>query len=380
MSLFYIESNMVCLVFFLLLLIRSLKGVDRQEKRRVFDVVIVCHIFYFLSDILWAIFMSNIIDASPFIIALLNILNHIIIGALACFWFIYIEIDQGAQYINQSNRRYWVIMPVFLSTFFMIGIFLWDYSLFMNPDNSTTGFYNFVFLFVPVSYVICASIRSTYRAFLKGNYVNRYQYLIYAAYPLMVALLGACQMVWLRIPIFCFGCTITMFYIYLISMDTLVSMDPLTGLNNRAQLKRYISSEASDKQDYYILMLDLNNFKHINDKFGHVEGDEAIKLAAQAIKRACTDDTLRPFAARYGGDEFIVIVKTGDEQQALEFKSKIVWFMNTLNQKASSPYEVSTSIGYAKYNGDVASFESALSEADKKLYAEKAEFKKTAAK
>lgn len=158
-------------------------------------------------------------------------------------------------------------------------------------------------------------------------------------------------------------------------MDTLVSMDPLTGLNNRAQLKRYVSSEASDKQEYYILMLDLNNFKHINDKFGHVEGDEAIKLAAQAIKRACMDDSLRPFAARYGGDEFIVIVKTGDEDKAMEFKSKILWFLNTLNQKANSPYEVSTCIGYAKYNGDVATFESALSEADQKLYDEKAEFK-----
>ena len=159
-------------------------------------------------------------------------------------------------------------------------------------------------------------------------------------------------------------------------MDTLVSMDPLTGLNNRAQLKRYISTEASDRQDYYILMLDLNNFKYINDKFGHVEGDEAIKMAAQAIKRACTDDTLRPFAARYGGDEFIVIVKTGDKEKALEFKSKILWFLNTLNQKANSPYEVTTSIGCAKYNGDVSSFEKALSEADHNLYDEKAEFKK----
>ncbi len=375
MSLFYIESNMVCLVFFLLLLIRSLKGVDRQEKRRVFDVVIVCHVFYFISDILWAIFISGIVEGSPFIIILLNILNHIILGALACFWFIYIEIEQGAQYINQSSKRYWVIVPVFISTFIMIGIYLFKHELFMNPDRSATGFYNFVFLAVPVSYVLLASFRSTYRAFLKGNYANRYLYLIYAAYPLMVAMLGACQMIWLKIPIFCFGCTITMFYIYLISMDTLVSMDPLTGLNNRAQLKRYVSSEASDRQDYYILMLDLNNFKYINDKFGHVEGDAAIKMAAQAIKRACTDDTLRPFAARYGGDEFIVIVKTGDEEKALEFKSKILWFLSTLNQKANSPYEVTTAIGYAKYNGDVSTFEKALSEADHKLYDEKAEIK-----
>ena len=101
----------------------------------------------------------------------------------------------------------------------------------------------------------------------------------------------------------------------------------------------------------------------------------ALIFVSDALRKACDQIRASVFLGRYGGDEFIVIVKTGDEEKAMEFKSKILWFLNTLNQKANSPYEVSTCIGYAKYNGDVATFESALSEADQKLYDEKAEFK-----
>ena len=375
MSLFYIESNMVCLVFFLLLFIRSLKGVDRQDKQRVFDVIIVCHIFYFTSDIIWAFFVSDIIETPIFLMILLNILNHMILGALACFWFIYIEIDQGARYINMSSRRYWVIIPVFVSSFIMMGLYIFKTRLLLNEDGSNTGLYNFLFLFVPVSYVICASARSVIRACRKEHYADRYLFLVHAAYPPIVALMGIFQMIFLAVPIFCFGCTITMFYVYLISMDSLVSMDPLTGLNNRAQLKRYVASEASDNQSYYVLMLDLNNFKYINDKFGHVEGDTAIKRAASALKRACSDDELRPFAARYGGDEFIVIVRTNDEQKVKEFKSRILWFLDNLNRKAEAPYEISTSIGYAEYDGNTSHFEDAVSRADKNLYSEKQSLK-----
>lgn len=370
-SFFYIESNIVCLVFFLLLLIRSIRGVDRQEKQRVFEVIEICHIFYFIDDIIWAMLLSGIMEPSRSLIIIINIMSHLIICLLSCFWFIYIELILNTKYVVIRSKRNLVIVPAILSTLLLTLIYLAKSDLFMNEDYSATAFYDIFFLFVPLTYILSASVRATAGACLKSRYAIRYQLIVYAAYPFAVAILGVFQMIWLTLPIFCFGCTITMFYVYLISLDDLVSQDPLTGLNNRAQLRRYIATQADDNKTHYILMTDLDNFKYINDKYGHVEGDKAIQRTASALSIACADCEQKTFIARYGGDEFIIIIKTDNEEDAKLLKDKIKKAMRRVNIKNNITYPMTASIGYAKYSGNSEDFQNALSSADEALYDEK---------
>ena len=119
-------------------------------------------------------------------------------------------------------------------------------------------------------------------------------------------------------------------------------------------------------------MIDLNKFKQINDQFGHVEGDRALIRTADALKLACADNTKKTFIARYGGDEFIVIVKTDDESLVRELCGRIKDTLLKLNDEARAEYELSASIGYASYRGDVRKFQEALGLADEALYKEKA--------
>ena len=167
-----------------------------------------------------------------------------------------------------------------------------------------------------------------------------------------------------------------MLYIYIISLNDQVSIDELTKLNNRTQLKKYIVSEYSkqggDKIVHYILMIDLNKFKHINDEYGHLEGDKALKRTADALKLSCADNPMKTFIARYGGDEFIVVAKTENEELVKELKKVIKDTLVRLNIESGAEYELSASIGYASYCGDVSDFQAALSKADEALYEEKA--------
>ena len=63
-------------------------------------------------------------------------------------------------------------------------------------------------------------------------------------------------------------------------------------------------------------MIDLNKFKQINDQYGHVEGDMALRRTADALKMACGDNTLKTFIARYGGDEFMKRARNTNLRQA----------------------------------------------------------------
>ena len=374
-SFFYIESNAVCLVFFLLLLIRSIRGVDRQEKQRVFEAIVICHIFYFVDDIIWAMLLSGIIEPSQPMVIITCIMSHLIVSLLSCFWFIYVELMLHTKFVTSRKKRGYTLIPVIASTFIMTMLFFFESKHLINDDYSNTTLYDILFLIVPVTYIISASFRALVGACHKSKYAIRYQLIVFAAYPIAVAVLGIFQMIWLTIPIFCFGCTITMFYVHLMSLDNLVSQDPLTKLNNRAQLRRYIATEADDNKSYFIMMIDLNSFKQINDKYGHVEGDFAIRRTASALSLACHDCPLKSFVARYGGDEFIIVVKTDNEEDIIELKARINKCMRRANIKAETEYPLTASIGYARYDGNTANFQNALADADAELYKEKQRIK-----
>jgi GGDEF domain-containing protein len=103
----------------------------------------------------------------------------------------------------------------------------------------------------------------------------------------MVIVGGIIQMLFFPyIPIFCFTCLIVMLIFYIQSIELRISLDSLTNLNNRGQLNRYISQSSSLHQDgrlTIVIMIDIDNFKEINDIYGHAEGDNALIIVSESI-------------------------------------------------------------------------------------------------
>ncbi len=374
-ALFYVEANIVCIILFLIMLLRSIKGIDRQMKQNIFNKVMVYHVLYFISDIIWELVATGFIVKNRWTVTIPNLSNAILLFCLTYYWFYYIEVSQGAKYIlNKRNITLTLaggIIPIDISIF----LFLFFPQLMINPDYTTTIVYQSLFVVAPIFYTMLAAAQSLHRAFKKENYVFFSHFLMCGFYPIMLVVFGVCQILFLKAPIFCFGTTTLMVYVYIASLDNLVSIDPLTGLNNRAQLKRYVAQEsAKGTQDnqHFIIMLDLNRFKAINDNYGHYEGDKAIIKAAEAIKTACGSlSDLRPFISRYGGDEFMVIIRTDDVKDVEHIESRIKEALEEENMRSKTPYQLSASIGHAPYNGDVAEFVEALNKADEALYKDK---------
>lgn len=374
---FYIESNIVCIIIFAMMLLREMGSVGRQTKQMIFFNIAISHMLYFVSDMAWVLVLSGNIPHTALSASIVNISNAILLSLITGFWFVYVELSQGEAYIGEFKNRVLVMIPAGVETVAQLILFIFFQNIVVDENNEMTLIYYIVFLIVPAMYIVVSAVRAFSRGMRKENFAVRRQYLVCAIYPVIITIFGIIQVLWLAAPLFCFGCAIMMLYAYIINLNDQVSIDELTRLNNRTQLKKYVASESqkqgSDKTSRFVLMIDLNKFKQINDQYGHVEGDKALKRTADALKAACGNNPLRTFIARFGGDEFIIIAKTDNEDLVKELSSSIKETLIRMNEEAGAKYELTCCVGYCQYFGDVAAFQAAMAKADEALYKEKAE-------
>jgi diguanylate cyclase (GGDEF)-like protein len=88
-------------------------------------------------------------------------------------------------------------------------------------------------------------------------------------------------------------------------VELLATLDPLTGVANRRDLDRELAARIDARQEFCILLFDLNGFKEINDRFGHLYGDQVLK---QLAARLSSQVRARDYVCRWGGDEFVAIL------------------------------------------------------------------------
>lgn len=148
-------------------------------------------------------------------------------------------------------------------------------------------------------------------------------------------------------------------------------LDDLTGLNNRRMLEKTLMKriQKSYTQDvnFYIISLDMDGLKMINDTYGHAEGDIAICKLADILKEISCEDIA---VARVGGDEFIICVDTAEESMILGLIDTINEKIMEYNRDSGKPYQLSASIGYSfYYRGEELS--ECMKRADQRMYSEK---------
>jgi diguanylate cyclase len=145
--------------------------------------------------------------------------------------------------------------------------------------------------------------------------------------------------------------------------------DPLTGVANYRHLVNVLESEIRRSQrtlrPFAMLFLDVDRLKKINDRHGHLVGSRVLCRVAEVLRRSCrTTDTV----ARYGGDEFALVLPETDEAAARQVADRIP---ERLAADGGNP-PVSVSVGVSAYPRDGTTAEMLLGRADHLLYASKA--------
>ena len=163
-------------------------------------------------------------------------------------------------------------------------------------------------------------------------------------------------------------------------LEKLYIHDYLTGLYNRRGFYRAFRNETAAQHDAdlcaFVISVDLDGLKQINDSFGHQEGDSAICTVAKALAACCGAHEI---CARFGGDEFAVggfVPKSLTEIRAEQFRHRLTEYLEQYNRSSGKPYQVAASIGFHAEPADPAPDPDALFRiADDRMYADKAERK-----
>ena len=149
--------------------------------------------------------------------------------------------------------------------------------------------------------------------------------------------------------------------------------DGLTGLYNRTETEHSIKNalEEQTSNSVSLIMLDLDNFKKVNDSYGHAEGDVVIITLADVLRKIL-GDVKSSCSGRWGGEEFMVLLQNEDVNEAVALAEKIRTEFSSISYKTAPAQTVSIGVTQAKANED---FDIVCNRVDKALYTAKADGK-----
>ena len=156
-------------------------------------------------------------------------------------------------------------------------------------------------------------------------------------------------------------------------LNRLSITDGLTGINNRRgfldNVQSHVNSSYNDGKPAMLLFADMDNLKQVNDRFGHKNGDYAIKSIAHILQESFHEDDV---IGRIGGDEFVGFCFLEDPHTPDDLCSKIKELSTQLNETNGKPYFVDISLGVSTFQcSPTLNIEDVLHQADKSLYKHK---------
>ena len=373
----YVATYVFIAMFCVVILSRINTDIGRQLEVRYFRFLMVALLLYCIFESLWAIGnFGNSVFLNSINIPL-SVINHILVGSFCYFWFCYME-----SYLQSSllNKRHWALIagiPFFISAILTIST-LWNGLVFYTNELGTAerGPLYLVTIMVPYAYAGIATIRAIIGAIQTNDSQRRTELITMAAFVIPPAVVGVVDTIVPMMPIVAPAFFFSFLIVFTMLQESQISTDSLTRLNNRRRADRHMDEMrrlASRKDPYVFFLVDCNGFKEINDTYGHLEGDQALCIVANALRDACRNSTA--FIGRWGGDEFVVMARESEITSPEAFIDLAKDCLLYESYQRNIPYKLTISIGWTYCTGATESRRKILEAADTSLYEEKAKLR-----
>lgn len=346
-------------------------GIDMSQQQKLFINFLVTCILMYITDLLWILSDMGVYHAPLSVTYIVNAAYFMSAGLLGYFWFLYAEQYLGIPIL--TNKKYLILgmIPILVLLVLVVGTY-WTGWIFYFDENGgyQRGVLYMIQPLIFYGYIIYTTVRTCILAMKKENYARRGEYFTLISFLFYPFIAGTIQLAIPGLPLFCAGMTLASLKVYLGVQEQQISLDPLTRLNNRKQLNFYLTGkmkhwENSEKK-LYLLMIDANGFKQINDRYGHVEGDKALLHIATALRDVGNNHDC--FISRYGGDEFTIVYEAVQTGEVDALVADIHQSMSKVSAEMKLPYSLSLSIGYAEFVPEMMSVQELVHAADMKLY------------
>lgn len=373
-ALSYLENNTFSILVILILLRCHYQTLDNRPSARCFRSLLISIIAYTLMDLLCGLQENRVFSPAPWVVGVMNVLFFYCAAAVSFFGFLFAESEFGSSWFH--NRKKWLLYSLpLLILLVTIPLSLWGkfYFYIDSTGRYTKGPMYPLFLVLSYGYLLVVGVRSFCGFFNKDNYARRSEYMAIASFVVFPLIAGVIQAFYTGISVICLGATLACVQIFVNLQQAKITIDPLTQINNRTKMIQHLDKcvrhqkSGSDKK-LVLFMIDINDFKQINDRYGHLEGDAALIMLAEVLKQVGSH--FKGLISRFGGDEFFVILEARDEEDVAHFRQELADTLAHYNQRSGKPFTVEISIGLAYYDPAL-SIPELIESADQALYRNK---------
>ena len=373
---FYLESLLLCLLILIVLFVANL----RYWRPLIFNRLSLIYIFVALTMLSYAGWVF--VDGHPSVAwanKLMTVCSTTFMTLTCMFYYYYVLKQVG---ITMKNGRFWYISSFFAiaGSFILYVISIWTGTAFYIDEagHYQRGALFFGDLIASYAYVACGVGFAIAKAVKADNLTERHKYVTIATALIPTIILGIVNNVFpfpSGLPTVFYGIIVSLLVVFASSSASRVTRDGLTGLLNRFAFDRLLSStinrsNRNDSTSVYLLMIDINGFKGINDTYGHALGDDVLVKLSSVLEKVCAE--YEATIGRWGGDEFIAFIETSEDSKAIRFQQ-------VLKEKVQEECNddprvlVSISVGMAKLR-EYETTKHLFEEADHKLYEDKQKY------
>lgn len=370
----YIEISTVGILLLVIILITQRQTMRASAVQRQFNRLVYATMIMHLIDAgCWLIDGQTFPFAHALNVAIES-LYYVFFPLIPFFWALFVETALSTDLKAARRRLSIAAVPLLiLIAFVPFNVRLgWAFSVDeANVYHRMPGF--LVYTGVSYGFLIYASIRALIKARGASWVEDRKRCYMMAFFIIPPSIGGIIQVFYYGISLNWILASIAILLVYIDSQNRQISTDPLTGLNNRRELSKFLLRETREVQRdgvLALLMMDVDGFKLVNDTYGHFYGDSVLLAVAKTLKDSCKNT--EAFLGRYGGDEFCVVYPASDIDAVTKLTDTIRNNLKKWNAEHPGDSSISLSIGCAIYDTERDECaDSLVGRADRNMYEEK---------
>lgn len=374
----YAEINLLGIMILMVFYVNQRHAGFYSLDDHLFNGVLLVTSFVLLLDAALWLLDGVVYPGGHVMLIALTSLSYVVNPMIAYIWILYCDLRIYSDARRMKTYALLYASPLLLNAL-MVVINLFVPLLFtIEPGNVYhRGSCFFIYLAVYYAYLIWSSVIVLRKITHCDSPTERRDFLYMLLFAIPPFIGGALQTVFYGTSFAWPFTVISIVIVYTNVLNRQISTDSLTGLNNRRTLQRYLEQKitsADAGSSLFLVMLDCDDFKWVNDAFGHAAGDRALVQISEILKTICRHQDC--FLARLGGDEFVIVGEEKGGFQLEWLEAEIEARISHANQACTEPYCLSISSGSARFSpSGPCTADALLIAADRCMYRAKAQRK-----
>lgn len=365
--------NVFCMTCAMIVYWKINDDIGSEREIYYFKRLLIAYMFFTASEAVWAIGNFGVAEIPVFILSLMTTTTMISVAFVAMYWLLYGEMKMGFPVLDNPALRIAILIPLALIVvLYVVSMFngiMFSYNeegmFVQGPLYNVTVVIDLIYLFFVSMHALVFAVR-------EKSSTRQRELIALFMFIVPPAVAGVLDLIVPSTPLMSLAVFASILLVFANVQEAQIFNDALTGLNNRRRAEVYLDEiieEVDADHPFYLFIVDADDFKGINDTHGHTEGDRALVTMARALRDV--GSSCNGFVARYGGDEFLVLVDEDNISSPETIVQEIERRMQDVVRDTDLSYDLQATVGWARCDNPAMNKKVLLRAADAMLYERK---------